>query len=390
MAPADTRTRLMVIGVHVKSEAYPNTLFRLRDLAISDRFRYSEINLALWNENTQHRHGISRLTRNLLRAVFAHLVVLGKYLRSDRPDVSYVPYPAVFVLLLLRALPRTLQPPRIVADAFISLYDTIVMDRRLLRRDGMPAKALRWLEQRALEFADHVVVDTPQNARFMSDLLALPAAKISAIPLATDEAHFRQLPYEPSAGTCRVLFVGTIAPLHGVMTILEAARLLAAHADIQFRLIGDGQESPTVEAWLKTNRVNVSWERQWQSSAQIADAIARSDICLGIFGAGEKAQRVCPYKIYAYASVGRAVVTGDTEWTRTAFGSEVRGVFSCVPTDDPLSLAQRIAELAEDAELRLRLATNARRFYEAELSNRKGLAIIEALLAEVSATPSAA
>jgi glycosyltransferase involved in cell wall biosynthesis len=302
----------------------------------------------------------------------------------------YIPYPAIFVLLLLRVVPRSLRPSRIIADAFISLYDTIVTDRRFLQDTGMPARTLRFLEQRALQFADHLVVDTPQNARFLADAFALPATKISAIPLATDELHFRPQPYTPHVGLCRVLFVGTLAPLHGVMTILEATRMLAGRSDIEFRIIGDGQESPVVDAWLKANQVNLKWERRWQSSSQIAEAIVGADVCLGIFGAGEKTQRVCPYKLYAYSAVGRAIITGDTDWARTATSSGGKTPFSLVAVANAHSLTQRIEELADYPELRHALATRARRYYEEELSNRKSLEMIESLFASINATPSAA
>lgn len=382
---SDATADLLVVGVHLKSEAYPNTLFRLQELKRSGLLRVREINRPLWRESTQHRHGRSRMTRNMLRATAAHLAVCLRYLFAKRPAIAYVPYPAVFVLLFMSALPRRLRPPHLVADAFISLYDTIVLDRQLLNPKGVAARLLKRAERRAYETADQVIADTPQNAQFLSRLFDLPGTKVIAVPLATDEISFTPVAYQPRPGICHILFVGALAPLHGVTTILEAAHLLTGRPDIRFKLIGDGQESLAVQRWLADHSVNLDWQRGWQSSIRIAEAIAESDICLGIFGTGDKAQRVCPYKLYMYTSVGRATITGETAWLREATRDAPAQPFATVPAGDAEALAHTILTLADDPERRSALADNGRRFYDAALANERGRAKLESALLRVPA-----
>ncbi|MCR4303661.1 MAG: glycosyltransferase [Gallionella sp.] len=372
MVRADSQNSLLVLGVHLKSEGYPNTLYRLREMEASGLFQMSEINVPMWSESTQNRHGLSRLTRNLWRAVIAHIAVTIRYLAATRPERVYVPYPAVFVLFLLSWLPAWRRPGYVVADVFISLYDTIVLDRRLIKQGGLTARMLKWIETRAYAGADKLVADTPQNARFLCEIFKLPEAKIIAVPLSTDEIHFKYTPYLPSHGVCRVLFVGTMIPLHGMETILEAANLLSERSDIHFKLIGDGQDAPIVEARLRAHMPNLEWERTWQSSQQIAEEISRADICLGIFGAGGKAQRVCPFKIYAYASMGRAVITGETRWLRETV-QPLGETFASVPVNNAAALAAKIIQLADAPALRANLAANSRQFYENHLSNQAAL-----------------
>lgn len=374
MAHTDARHSLLVLGVHLKSEGYPNTLFRLRDLEVSKLLRMVEINVPMWKEESQNRHGLARLTRNAGRAVMAHFAVMARYLANSKlPERAYVPYPAVFVLFLLSWLPMRLRPRYIVADVFISLYDTVVLDRRLIKRNGLPARMLKWIERRAYVCADRLVVDTPQNARFFCSLFKLPNTKIVAIPLSIDECHFKYTSYQPVPGICRVLFVGTMVPLHGIETILETANLLSERTDIHFKLIGDGQDAPQVEERLRTPLPHLEWERAWQPSQRIAEEIGKADICLGIFGAGDKAQRVCPFKIYAYASMGRAIITGDTLWLKEAAMQLPYEIFASVPVNDAFALAEKIVQLANAPALRAKLAANSRRFYESHLSNQAAL-----------------
>lgn len=374
MVHAKSKNSLLVLGVHLKSEAYPNTLYRLRDLEASSLFQMDEINAPTWTEGTQNRHGFSRLTRNVWRAAFAHIAVMARYLTTaKRPERVYVPYPGVLVLFLLSCLPARLRPRRVVADVFISLYDTIVLDRRLLNRNGIAARILKWVEKRAYVYADKMVVDTRQNARFICALFGLPEAKAVVAPLSIDEAHFKYAPYRPRPGVCRVLFVGTLIPLHGIGTLLEAARVLSGHSYIQFKLIGDGQDAPLVDAWLRAHATQLAWERTWQPSNRVAEAINQADICLGIFGAGDKTQRVCPFKIYAYAAMGRAIITGKTDWLKETTDRLSYEPFAGVPVNDAAALAAKIAQLAGDPALRTKLAASSYEFYRTHFGNRPAL-----------------
>jgi glycosyltransferase involved in cell wall biosynthesis len=368
------KNRLLILGVHLKSEGYPNTLCRLRDLEMSGLFQTAEINVPMWNEGTQNRHGFARLTRNVWRAAFAHMAVIARYLTAARrPERVYVPYPSVFVLFLLSWLPAKFRPRRIVADVFISLYDTVVLDRRLLSQNGIAASILRWVEKRAYAYADKVVVDTQQNAKFLCALFGLPETKVVVTPLSIDEVHFKYAPYTPQPGVCRVLFIGTLVPLHGIDTILEAVRVLSGRSDIQFRLIGDGQDAPLVEAWVRAHPMRLVWERTWQPSSRVALEIGRADICLGIFGGGDKTQRVCPFKIYAYAATGRAIITGATDWLKETTGRLPYEPFAGVPIGAAAELAAKIAKLADNPALRANLATSGHQFYQTHFGNRRAL-----------------
>jgi glycosyltransferase involved in cell wall biosynthesis len=374
MACARGKNDLLVMGVHLSSEGYPNTRYRLSDLRESNVFSLSEINVPMWSEATQNRQGLSRLTRNLWRAFFAHAAVFFQYLISKRTERVYIPYPAVFLLVLLSLLPRRARPRTIVTDVFISIYDTVVNDRRLLNREGIPARLLKWMEKRAYDCADKLIVDTEQNARFLCTLFNLDESKVKAIPLSTDEDHFKPIPYRPEARITRVLFVGTLVPLHGIKTILSAATLLSDRPDIHFKLIGDGHEAPVIESWLQTSKVPLEWKREWQPSEKIAEEISRADICLGIFGSGNKTHRVCPFKIYAYASMGRPIITGDTDWLQETSKQLGWEPFASVPVSDPTALAAKIVQLIESPTERVRVAESARKFYKTCLSNEAALA----------------
>ena len=370
---------LLIIGAHLKAEGYPNTLFRLRQLADSKLYDVTEINFPIWTTNGETHSGIFRLLRTIWRTIVAHARIVWCYFKLKRPKYAYVPYPSTFLLFVFSLFPRKILPELIVADVFISLYDTVVLDRLLLAEKGWVARLLKWVEQRACNCADIVIVDTEENKIFLCALFKLVETKVIAIPLATDEGNFQFARYQPNAETCRVLFVGTFVPLHGIAIILEAIRLIPSTANIAFKLIGDGQDARLVEQWESRNGKLFEWERRWQSSAQLADEIAKSDICLGIFGWGDKTQRVCPFKIYAYAAVGRPIITGNTEWllnTHCILGKEI---IAGVAVNDPAALARKIMELAISPLQRTRMAQDSFRFYRDHLANEHATERINAI-----------
>lgn len=382
MGHTETQTDLLVLGVHFRSEGYPNTLYRLQDLEASDLFRITEINVPLLTTVGKIRHGLIDRLAQIWRIAAAHVLVLRRYSSGTYPRLAYIPYPSVFVLFLLSLLPKSRRPTRIVADAFISIYDTVVLDRKLLREGSLPARVLKRIERRAYALADTVVVDTPQNASFLSQLFDLEQRKFLDIPLSSNEQQFQFKPYSPQPRVCRVLFVGTLIPLHGIAVVMEAAQLLVERSDIHIKVIGDGQESSIVQSHVARGNARVEWIKDWCTSKQLADEIAESDICLGIFSSADKTQRVCPLKIYAYASVGRAIITGNTSWVNEATEKLAYKPFSTVSVSNAPALAEKIAWLADNPSLRAEMAENSGRFYREHLSNQAAIEKLSACLRE--------
>ncbi len=377
--PGTEPVDVTILGVHVKFAGYPNVTFRIRDLLRSPMLRVQEINFPFGASpgTGDSRLWVWKTLRGIwlvLRLLYAHLHVMSVYFFRGRPQRLYVPYPAVLVLLCLSLLPRAWRPACVMADCFISLYDTAITDRKLFSPDSWLARLLKSLESRAYRVADRVIVDTELNARYFIETFGLDSSKLMALPLSIDENHFRPAPYQPAANTCTVLFIGTFVPLQGVDVIASALMMLESRRDLRFRLIGTGQTAKTV-ADIFNNQcpANVEWITRWMQSEELAREIREADICLGIFDAGPKAQRVWPLKNYAYMAVGRAMITADTLQARQMLRRTNATPFMTVPAGDPAALADAVTKLAGESDCRRMYAENAHRFYEQELSSQKSV-----------------
>lgn len=300
-----------------------------------------------------------------------------------KADAVLVPYPGHFDLPLARHLAWRYRKP-LVFDPFLSLYDTAVTDRGLFAPGALRARLLRLLDRFTLRLADRVLADTPQMAAFYAALADIPPERLSVVPVGAENL-FSPPPAGEDAhqagegAPVEVLFYGTMIPLHGVVTILDAARQLE-DAPVRFQLVGEGQV-PVARMIAELGLRHVHHTPAVPREALPA-LIARADICLGIFGTGPKAARVVPHKVYEAAAMGKAIVTADTPALREAFDDAV----ARVPAGDATALARAIRELAVAPVRRTALGEAARqRFMEAfSLA-----AIGDRLETAIAATPAA-
>jgi glycosyltransferase involved in cell wall biosynthesis len=244
----------------------------------------------------------------------------------------------------------------LVVDFFTSMYETVVHDRQQASERSLKARRTYFIDKVALRLADAVLVDTQANADYAGQTFGLAPDKVTVVPVGAFDEWFH--PQVEPAGSSHegllVQFFGTYIPLHGIETILRAAERLRGRGDLHFELLGRGQMYPQMRALADDlNLSNVTFS-QPVPPPDLPGRVAAADICLGIFGATDKAQRVIPNKLYQSLAMRKPVVSGDTPALREAFEPGVH--LSAVPVDDPAALAEAIRQLADDAPRREALA----------------------------------
>jgi glycosyltransferase involved in cell wall biosynthesis len=268
-------------------------------------------------------------------------------------DVLLVGYPGHFDLVAAR---RAARDRPLVFNPLVSLADTFVSDRRRFQPGSLPARLLATIDRRALRAADLVVADTSANARYLADLAELPPERLRVCFVGAEERVFRPgwRPGEPFS----CLFVGKLIPLHGVETILAAAR---AAPELTVRIVGSGQLEPL----LHDRPANVEWVR-WVDYEQLPDELHRAGCALGIFGTSDKAQRVIPNKAFQALACGTPLITADTPAARELLVDSESALL--VSPGDPQALAEALRRLAAEPALAQALGARGRAAYEARAS----------------------
>ncbi len=297
------------------------------------------------------------------RWVWAWRRLTAQWLTGSRTDVVIVGYLGHLDVFLARLLTR--RP--VVLNALLSLHDTVVNDRRLVRPGSLSARVLRTLDRLACRAADLVLLDTQTHIDYFQTEVGLPADRFHRVWVGSDH-EMKPVAVRPPGSFCRVLFVGTFIPLHGVTTILEAAqRLEQARVPVRLRIVGRGQEFPAAAARVRGEGLElVELVDRWINREDYERELTEADVCLGIFGATAKAQRVIPSKVYDALAAGRPIITADTPAARELL-THGEDAWLC-PANHAAALADAITALAEDSALRERLARGARRTYETRCS----------------------
>jgi glycosyltransferase involved in cell wall biosynthesis len=265
-------------------------------------------------------------------------------------DALVVGYPGQFDLLAAR---RHRKP--VVFNPMVSLYDSLVDDRGRFRADTLPARVLRQLDVRSFRAADVLVADTQAHADFMAEFAGIDGVMVCY--LGTDEHLFRSSWQRTEE--FHVLFVGKLAPLHGIDVILEAARLLP---DVPFRVLGTGQQAHLLAA----APANVE-HTPWVDYNRLPPEYAAAGCALGIFGKSDKVERVIPNKIFEALAVGTPVVTADTAGIRELLED---GHDAVLTERSPEAIAAAIVSLRDDAALAERIGREGHLTFEREASER--------------------
>jgi glycosyltransferase involved in cell wall biosynthesis len=321
----------------------------------------SERHASVW-EGREHKFAAG--PGAVLRLARAELALLR------RPNIDFdallVGYPGHLDLL---AAKRVACGKPIVFNPLVSLADTLVDDRGRFARGSLTARALRTIDRAAFRAPDLVVADTQAHAAFFREL---GARRVEVCLVGAEERVFAPGWRQPVDFTC--LFVGKLIPLHGLDTILEAARRAP---ELQFRIIGSGQ----LESLLRDRPANVE-RRDWVEYERLPEELHRCACALGIFGTSPKARRVIPNKVFQALACGVPVVTADTPAARELLTDGESALL--VPPADADALVEALRRLAAEPELARRIAAGGAAAYRKHASEEvlgpRWRALIEELL----------
>jgi glycosyltransferase involved in cell wall biosynthesis len=277
-----------------------------------------------------------------------------RFLRSKHKcDIIIVGFFGQFLVPIVRLLTRK----KIVFDTFLSAYQTLAFDRKVINPQGFGAALIRFVEKLSCRIADVCLLDTQQHIEYFIKEYHLDRSKFRRSFLGASSAKVPTATIQGANGPI-VHFHGEFQALHGVKYIIEAAKQLP---EAKFRMIGAGRELKTCIAHCKALKAENVEFIPMVPFETVKAYINEATVCLGIFGETQKAQLVIPIKVYEALAMGKAVITSNTPAIRELL-THREDVFLCNPADsDDLALA--IRTLLTDPDLRQKIATNGHRTF---------------------------
>ncbi|MBI1813297.1 glycosyltransferase [Candidatus Peregrinibacteria bacterium] len=262
--------------------------------------------------------------------------------QKNGTDAMLVPFPGHFLMPLAWLLTRSPRK-RLLFDAFLSLHDTNVTDRKIVPPWNPYAWLLFLVDWISCRIADEVFIDTQAHRQFFLTRFHLKPGRIRVIYLETRADLFTPKNHNIRnsqlviRNSFEVFFYGTHIPLQGVDHILDAAKILQdRNAPVHFTLVGSKKLPALVEhAGLK----NVS-AHAFVPLEELPAMIHGADLCLGIFGTTAKAKRVIPHKVIDAVACGVPVLTEDSPAIRERFADHP--LVRLCPAGEPGSIVEAI------------------------------------------------
>ena len=312
--------------------------------------------LFITTKNVDYLRNVQEI--RLLKEKNAEVTVIGSHSRKYLNRLFYVyrrlltvkasDYGKVFIgfapQLVLPFWKKKFRKNTVVIDFFISMYDTLVNDRKVFSEKSVPAKLLRWLDRKTVECADQIIVDTNADGKYFEEEFGAEKKKIKTLYLEADKAIYyprRVEKPEHLKDKFVVLYFGSVLPLQGVDVVLESYRLLENEKRFYFYMIGE-----VGNKYQKPQSQNIEYI-PWLSQEELADHIAMADVCLaGHFNkAIDKAHRTIPGKAYNYRAMEKKIILGDGRANHELFEESNQIYF--VPMGDAQALADCIMQIAD-------------------------------------------
>lgn len=341
---------------------------------------------SIWDgiEDKSQLKGIKAKLAVIIKLFAAYPRLIRAYLRLPKHDVVLIGYLGLFDVLLLWPFIKARRVP-IVWDVFLSLYNTVVEDRKMVSRYNPLAWLLYLMEWLALRIVDVAIIDTEAHARYLRRTYRRSGRQVQRVfvgvePEVFDPQLIRSAATHQENRPFRVVFYGQFIPLHGIETVVRAASL-CNHENIDWLLIGKGQESTRIAALIETLRpARLEW-LEWVDYRELVKYLENCSVALGIFGDTDKASRVIPNKVYQIIAAGKSLITRDSPAIRELI--EVPDAHHIlIPAADPEALLAAVLDLKQT--LRQGAPDLVTAHYQEKISPRQGGKQLKSILNQLA------
>lgn len=329
---------------------YPMDLYRYKTFleVIIDNKREWGVSL---DYNSQE---YSQVKRNFIKRKFNSLVrILLNFYLIIVADYVYIP-PMVMGLNFFNKLIIwfcTVTKKKVIFDFYISLYDTFVLDRQLLKPTDKESKMLSKLDKWGHTRYRSIYLNYCEAKRYR-DLNNLQSdEKNVIIPLSISPRPFAKLNYfrEKEKNTFNMVWWGTYIPLHGLDKIINTVQILISEeADVHLYILGNNPDlSKEYKNYITgisglSEYITISDDMTFTNGKLLPFIIERCDLAFGAFGDSEKARSVILNKAIEAVAMKIPVITQYSEAFQEYFDPETT-LFYC--QNNPERMAEKIKEV---------------------------------------------
>lgn len=242
---------------------------------------------------------------------------------------------------------------KIIAEVYISSYETEVLDRKRTAQESEEARRLMEIDRKLLK-SDYTIFMTDAERKKYNRLAGLDGtqSKEYVIPLSTDAREKAKLDYwNGERDVCSIVWWGTYIPLHGLYNIIEGARILRDYTK-HFHLYLLGNSDKTSEPYQKkieemeaADYITIINDYSIDNGRLVPFILNNCDIALGALGNTDKARTVVPNKVLEAISMRIPLLNRKSEALEEFYPEQSQTVFYCESA--PQSIAEKLREIMQ-------------------------------------------
>ena len=280
---------------------------------------------------------------------------------KNKYEAMIVGYPGHIMAPFAKIISRKI----VIADLLGSFKDAQIHSHNSGAFRRLKDSIIDWM---AVKFSDTVLLESEAQRDFFIKRYG-NLKKFKVLYTGVEESVFCQNGISRKEGSSKIiLFRGRLTPESGIFHILKSAELLKERKDIIFRIVGfHYQLGQQVKDIIKEKKLaNVELVYDYLSDNALFEKMKDASISLGQFESSPRLDRTIPHKVFESMIMKIPLITAHSP----AVGELLKDGEDCifVRRADPAHLAEKISFLADNPEIRKKLADNARFVYDKKCS----------------------
>lgn len=258
---------------------------------------------------------------------------------------------------------------KIIFNAVSSQYEANIISRGT--HGPFSPMAIKWwiIDFVSFHLSSKVLLESSAQVNFIHKLFFVPRKKLVRSWMGIDEEiFFRDSKIEKNK-SFTVLFRGRFLPESGILTVIEAAKMLE-DKDVQFRIIGHGFMYREVNALMdKLQPKNVEMFNERLPNDELRGKMLECHISLGQLAEHPRLSRTLPCKLFESLALGLPYLTARNVGVFELL-KENETCFA-VPPNNPTLLAEKILSPKNNPELLQTIAEKGYALYREKLTSKQ-------------------
>ena len=278
--------------------------------------------------------------------------------------------------ICLRRRPAVISAHWMIPQGFVAIVVGRIFGARVVisihgqdvafKLGGTMGKLVLAVKRWVLQHADEVVANSSATQALCKVLYQGKGYPV--IPMGVDVARFKSMKRKPT-GVYKMIFVGRLADVKGVIYLCEAVRLLyKKHQDIHLKIIGDGPERQELERFVRDNKLSkVITFAGWVQPGDLPKQYQSADVFVGPSVEGADGRQEAFGLVFAEAAAaGLPVVTTGIGGIRDIVQDKKTGII--VPQRDARALCNTLEYLYAHRTEGVLMGERGRKLVEASFS----------------------